>query len=320
MKTLKSFPTIRFAYCVLPAAVLALALFLYGCSGKAAQAQAEDLPTPENQTLIAEVDNSAQPRAETAERPAAEEEAIAVPRPAAEPVPEPAPAAEPAAAPVPELPARPAIAPVRSNAGPSVRTVSENKLTTVLETIARDMEAKKLAYVVSLGQDCSGIYHQIKDSVQARIPALRDPAKYSYPPFSPDRDSRQIAHWYYRHNNLHIVRDALADANRIRPGSVMFYGQTDKKYDNPTIEQLTTRGVGIMHVAVVTSVETDDAGNVTAYTIMHGRNKRHHASRTGGNCDCPEKGRSLPRKHAKYPFGNWNQSWVAVANMETPVN
>ena len=96
----------------------------------------------------------------------------------------------------------------------------------------------------------------------------------------------------------------------------MFYGQTDKKYSNPTIEELTTRGVGIMHVAVVTEVETDDAGNVTAYTIMHGRNKKHPASRSGGNCEC---GGSTAKQHVKHPFGNWNQSWVAMAQIETPL-
>ena len=231
-------------------------------------------------------------------------------------------AADTAAQTAPEMPAEitpvvPEPAPVAPSGSLGNRSVSEDKLTTVLETVAREMEEKKLAYVIELGQDCSGIFHQIKDSVQVRIPALRDPAKYIYPPFRPDRDSRQIAHWYHRHNNLHIVRDALADAHRIRPGSVMFYGQTDKTYRNPTIEQLTTRGEGIMHVAVVTSIETDDTGNLTAYTIMHGRNKRHHASRTGGNCDCPKKG--LHRQHVNFPFGNWNQPWVAVANIETPV-
>jgi hypothetical protein len=232
-------------------------------------------------------------------------------------------AADTATQTAPEMPAEvtpvvPKPAPVAPSGSLGTRSVSEDKLTTVLETVSREMEEKNLAYVIELGQDCSGIYHQIKDSVQARIPALRDPAKYIYPPFRPDRDSRQVAHWYHRHNNLHIVQDALADANKIRPGSVMFYGETDKTYNNPTIEQLTSRGVGIMHVAVVTSIETDDAGNLTAYTIMHGRNTKWTASRTGGNCDCPKKG--LHKQHVKFPFGNWNQAWVAVANIETPAN
>ena len=267
------------------ATVLCLSWFLIGCKGKDSNA-APVAPTSSETTaepMPPADDTTAQPAPETPEEAAPEEAAPAAP-----------------------------------STGLGTRSVSENKLTTVLETVAREMEAKNLAYVSSLGQDCSGIYHQIKDSIQARIPALRDPAKYHYPPFSPDRDSRQVALWYHRHNNLHIVQDALADANKIRPGSVMFYGQTEKTYNNPTIEQLTTRGVGIMHVAVVTSIETDDAGKLTAYTIMHGRNKKWPASRTGGNCDCPKKG--LHKQHVKFPFGNWNQAWVAVANIETPVN
>lgn len=266
------------------ATVLCLSWFLIGCKGKASNT-APAAPTSSEtaaEPMPAAADTTAQPAPETPEEPAPEEPAPAAP-----------------------------------GTDLGTRSVSENKLTTVLETVAREMEAKNLAYVSSLGQDCSGIYHQIKDSIQAHIPALRDPAKYHYPPFRPDRDSRQVAHWYHRHNNLHIVQDALADANKIRPGSVMFYGQTDKTYNNPTIEQLTTRGVGIMHVAVVTSIETDDAGNLTAYTIMHGRNTKWPASRTGGNCDCPKKG--LHKQHVKFPFGNWNQAWVAVANIETPV-
>jgi hypothetical protein len=272
------------------AAIFSFALFAFilsGCSGKASKPAPAAPASPETTAEAAPV------AADTAAQPALEAPAEVAP-----PEPSPTPAA-----PSTDL---------------GTRSVSENKLTSVLETVAREMEEKKLAYVIELGQDCSGIYHQIKDSIQARIPALRDPAKYIYPPFRPDRDSRQIAHWYHRHNNLHIVRDALADAHRIRPGSVMFYGQTDKTYRNPTIEQLTTRGEGIMHVAVVTSIETDDTGNLTAYTIMHGRNKRHHASRTGGNCDCPKKG--LHRQHVNFPYGNWNQAWVAVADIETPAN
>ncbi|GAB4427480.1 MAG: hypothetical protein OHK0039_45850 [Bacteroidia bacterium] len=78
-------------------------------------------------------------------------------------------------------------------------------LSTVFETVARNLEAQKLAYVASLGQDCSGIYHRIKDSVQARVPALRDRSKYIYPTYARDRSSRQIAYWYHQNNYLHIA-------------------------------------------------------------------------------------------------------------------
>lgn len=214
--------------------------------------------------------------------------------------------------------------PANGSDGLASRTVSENKLTTVLETIARDMEARKLAYVSSLGQDCSGIFHQLKDSIQVRIPALADQSKYIYPSFSVDRNSRQIADWYYRHNNLLIVQDAMAERNKIRPGCVMFFGRTDEQYSSIGIDLLTNPGKfvhdgtkgKIMHVAVVTSVEKDEAGSVTAYTMMHGRNKRHNASRSGGNTDGP--GESVIKAHAKFPFGNWNQQWVAMAHIETP--
>jgi hypothetical protein len=82
-------------------------------------AHAEELPTPENQTLVAEADSSAQPIAEAGEIPTAEEEAA----------PEPAPAA------------------TNSGSGLSDHEVSEDRLATVLETIARDMEAKELVSV-----------------------------------------------------------------------------------------------------------------------------------------------------------------------------
>lgn len=291
MKTSSTHFTILFC-------IAGLALIFYNCSGKSAQAHAEELPTPENQTLVAEADSSAQPIAEAGETPTAEEEAA----------PEPAPAA------------------TNSGSGLSDHEVSEGRLATVLENVARNMEADSLEYKSSLGQDCSGIYHQIKDSVQVRISALRDKSKYIYPSFKTDRNSRQIAHWYHRHNNLHIVQNAMADLNIVKPGCVVFFGRTDEKYTNLDIDLLTnpdgnfvhSNGKGkIMHVAVVTSVEKDDAGNVTAYTMMHGRNSRHYASRTGGNCDCPKRG--LDKQHSKFPFGNWNQQWVAIANIETPV-
>ena len=212
--------------------------------------------------------------------------------------------------------------PANSSGGLATRTASDNKLTTALEIIARNLEAKNLAYVSSLGQDCSGIFHQIKDSVQVHIPAMADHSKYIYPTFRDDRSSRQVADWYYRHNNLLIVQDAMAERNMIRPGSVMFYGRTDEKYTNLNIELLTNPGNfnhdgtkgKIMHVAVVTSVEKDDAGNVMKYTIMHGRNSKYNASRSSGNYDGP----GYDKTFAKFPFGNWNQQWVAMAYIETP--
>lgn len=202
------------------------------------------------------------------------------------------------------------------------RAFDEERLSVVLDLIAQDLEAQKLAYVSSLGQDCSGIYHKIKDQVQKKMSILGDDSRYTYPAFNQVRSSRQIADWYYRNGNLHIVQDAMADRNLIRPGAVMFYGRTEEKYNNLTIEKLTNPGKfvhdgtngKIMHVATVTKVIRDEDGNVINYTIMHGRNSKYTASRTSGNHEGP----GYDKVFTKFPFGNWNQQWVAVAQIETP--
>ena len=196
--------------------------------------------------------------------------------------------------------------------------ISDKKISEVLRGIAESLERKKLAYVSSLSQDCSGIFHQIKDSLQTRLAALRASKEYHYPLYNKDRSSRQIADWYYENDNLLIVEDAMAARNSIRPGSVMFFGKSNKRYKNMTIEQLTDKdnnytpnGI-IGHIAVVTSVKTDENNNVIEYTMMHGRNPKRHASRTGSKAVQSKRTKGLP------PFGNWSQQWVAVANIVTP--
>lgn len=203
------------------------------------------------------------------------------------------------------------------------RVLSENRIGTQLVHIAESLTAEKLPYVVGgpLLQDCSGIFLRITDSLRARIPALANKSKYIFPNANEHRSSRGIARWYYEHHNLHIVEDGKVDANRIRPGSVMFFANTDQHYSNMTIDLLAgppsgvPKGV-IMHIATVVSVEKDEAGNVIKYTMMHGRNTKYPASPSGGNCDC---GGTTAKQHAIFPFGNYNQQWVAVANIETPV-
>ncbi len=215
----------------------------------------------------------------------------------------------------------PATPPATSNSGGLAdRAVDDKRLSIVIDNIAQGLEAQQLAYLSDKGQDCSGIYHKIKDQIQQNITVLGDQARYTYPTYKGDRNTRQIAYWYHKNGNLHLVQDALADRNLIRPGSVMFYGRTEEKYSNITIETLSNPGVfehdkasgrgKIYHVATVTKVEKDNDGNVVRYTIMHGRNSRNPASRTSGNYDGPG---GYGKAFAKFPFGNWNQQWVAVA-------
>lgn len=203
------------------------------------------------------------------------------------------------------------------------RSLSENKIGTQLIYISESITAQKLPYIVGgpALQDCSGIFLRITDSIQVRIPALADKSKYVFPDPNIHRSSRGIARWYHEHDNLHIVEDGKAEANLIHPGSVMFFSNTDQKYSNMNIDLLagpkdgSVKGV-IMHIATVVSVNKDEAGNVIKYTMMHGRNTKYPASPSGGNCDC---GGNTAKQHEKFPFGNWNQQWVAIANIETPV-
>lgn len=231
--------------------------------------------------------------------------------------PKPDPAATTAEAPEPAAPITSPIQLGKSDLARVDMGISDQKISSVLESISENLEKKKLAYVSSKGQDCSGIFHQIKDSIQARLPGLRKNSGYDYPVYNQVRSSRQIANWYHEKGNLMIVEDAIASKNSIRPGSVMFYGKPNKKYANMTIDILTDRNNNftsngaIMHIAVVTSVRKDEHGNVVDYTIMHGRNSRVHASRSGSKEVQSRNTKGLPA------FGNWSQQWVAVANIAT---
>ncbi|MBK6929675.1 MAG: hypothetical protein IPH12_01990 [Saprospirales bacterium] len=286
-------------------ALAALALFSFGCNSKPA---AEKPVAPESAP------------AATAPMPAPTDSSAGTTQPAAtdtaaQPA-ETAPAATPAPAAAPATPAN------NTDDLPN-RTLSENRIGTQLIYISESITAQQLPYIVGgpALQDCSGIFLRITDSLKARIPALADKSKYTFPNANEHRSSRGIARWYHEHGNLHIVEDGKADANRIRPGSVMFFANTDQKYSNMNIDLLAgppsgvPKGV-IMHIATVVSVVKDDAGNVIKYTMMHGRNTKNPASPSGGNCDC---GATTGKQHEKFPFGNWNQQWVAVANIETPV-
>lgn len=196
--------------------------------------------------------------------------------------------------------------------------ISDKKIGEILSAIAQNLEDKRLEYRSDLLQDCSGIYHQMKDSLQKRFPVLAEGATYQYPSSKSVRNTRQIADWFYKNNNLLIVQDAVASRNSIRPGSVMFYGKSNKTFKNIDIDMLTDRANNytpngaIMHIAVVTDVKTDAEGNVIEYTIMHGRNPRRHASRTGSKEEQSKRTKGLP------PFGNWSQQLVAIANIATP--
>ena len=297
--------------------ILAFALFFaMGCSGNSEKTTAK---VAEDNTAIAA--NTPQGPTETEE--AKQDTAEATTDTAT--VAQPSPGATEVVAPLEKTEAKPVVS-TGGSGGLAQREVDEERLSVILDLIAQDLEAQKLEYKSELGQDCSGIYHKIKDLLQRKMKVLGDKSKYTYPTFTEDRNTRQIANWYYRHNNLYIVKDPLADRNKIRPGSVMFFARTEEKFNSPDIATLTNADVfqhdkaagkgKIYHVGTVTKVEKDEQGNVVRYTLMHGRNSKYTASRTSGIYDGPG---GYGTAFAKFPFGNWNQQWVAVAQIETPV-
>ncbi len=207
---------------------------------------------------------------------------------------------------------------------PKVNTgISLDKMSEVLESISDSLEKAQLAYVSSLGQDCSGIYHKIKDILQTRLPALKEGSQYMYPQYNVDRSSRQIADWYYQNGNLLIVEDPIASKNSIRPGAVMFFGQAGKLFSDITIEMLTdrdnnyTKDGAIQHIAVVTSIRTDENGDLIDYTMMHARYPGGPAASRSGSKEVQSTSARSRDKVAPYPFGHWTQQWVAVSNIVT---
>lgn len=195
--------------------------------------------------------------------------------------------------------------------------ISDKKISEVLSAVSKVMEDKKLAYVSSMMQDCSGIFHQLKDSLQTRLPSLKAGGQYQYPTPQVARSSRQIADWYHKNNNLLIVQDPLACKNSIRPGAVMFYGKSNRVFKDIDIDMLTDRNNNytsngaIQHIAVVTAVSLDEDGNVVDYTIMHGRRPGKSAHRSGSK-EVQSRNKTLPA------FGHWSQQWVGIANIATP--
>lgn len=322
-------------------ALVALALFSFGCSSiftakrpatPTASAPAAEKPAaPTVSAPSAEKPAAATVSAPTAEKPATPTGSTpAAEKPAAPTASTPASATPPQSdnsadpsrgVPTNAPPAAPNTRPTAPAAALDIplRTIGDNRISTQLALIAEAIEKENLAYRADLGQDCSGIYHLIKTRLKEQLPSLGNKSKYAFPEFSTERSSRAIARWYHDHQNLHIIDNGKADANRIRPGSVMFFSNTDQRYANMDIDLLAGNGNAkgaIMHIAIVTAVERDPAGNVLKYTMMHGRNTKYPASRSSGNCDC---GATTGKQHEKFPFGNWNQQWVAVANIETPV-
>ena len=173
-----------------------------------------------------------------------------------------------------------------------------------LQRLAGEYESQHILYRSVPLSDCSGMLHRLIQQMTAALPA------FVYPEVTEARSTRALAQWYYDRNALHIIEAAANSGHLIKPGAIMFFGQIGKKYRQPSIEQLTTYGQGIMHIGTVIEVEKDEQGQVTAYTMFHARGRGKPASHTRHYLQRPNNS-SLPA------FGNWRQQWIAVAYIDT---
>ena len=155
--------------------------------------------------------------------------------------------------------------------------------------------------------DCSGMFHLVLERIEQQCP------NHDVPEPSEARDTRDLAGWYHERGELILVDDALAMAELIKPGAVIFYGHNAKRYENFTAEDLigTPEKKGyIEHMGVVVNVERDEAGTITNYHLFHGRSTGKPSKITTWHV--------REKKPVHPPYGNGNQQWVAVARIIGP--
>ena len=186
--------------------------------------------------------------------------------------------------------------------------LSREELAKELKQAASRLEGTE--YNSARGTDCSGMFHKLIDSVRTRCP------ENPFPIFAQNRSSRGIAYWYYNHDNFTIIRDPDWSGRLIEPGKVMFFGHGMKNHDNLdrqdlTIQALRDRSTGINHVAVVLDVEIVD-DTLRSFTMFHGLNSSKPAAIT-----------THYKSHSRHPefsaYSHWNQPWVGMADLITPV-
>jgi hypothetical protein len=173
--------------------------------------------------------------------------------------------------------------------------------------IARALEDSVLLYNVKPLTDCSGIFHRVLHAMQQRCP------QYPTPDVAAWRDSRDLAQWYHERNELILVEDAVASADLIKPGAVLFYGQRDSVYKNFEAEELFQPRTGINHVGVVVAVTKNDSGQVESYRLFHG-----HGSTGKTAASITDYHWRVPTRPAYPPFGNGREQWVAFALLVNP--
>lgn len=171
-----------------------------------------------------------------------------------------------------------------------------------VQVIAANITDDSLDYNQEPFSDCSGIFHRVLDSLKKRCDDYAYPAKETY------RSSRGLGQWYYEQGNFIRVTDPLNMDHLIKPGAVMFYGSPE---DGVSTEALFDQG-GINHVGVIVSVEKDEEGVVTGYSLFHGQTYGKLASTTDYHK------RTYANRTDYPPYGNGRDKWLGVAPIISP--
>lgn len=184
-------------------------------------------------------------------------------------------------------------------------------------------------------RDCSGIFLRTSSVLASSCPDQKE--QFIAPPGLPDfnpstsnvvpaafkdtpRSTKHIAHWYNDRGRFtpvyytpfakkdHAPATLVENRNKIIPGSILWFSKR-KPTERKGLKKLISN---INHMGIVTSVRTDEAGNIVEYEMFHGRNKRVAASITSNHLwDMNQK-----YKKGKYPpFGFWSQYLVGISHL-----
>lgn len=168
-----------------------------------------------------------------------------------------------------------------------------------LRQIADSLTALNLMYSARNLADCSGIYHRTVQALQARCPHIEIPEA------SRARSAEAIARWYAERREFILIQDALAQADLIKPGAVMFFGRDLRVYRKLEPEQALA---AVYHLGIVVAVERDAEGKVISYQLFQGRAPGKTAVTTKFHWRRPARP-TFP------PFGNGEQQWIGLARL-----
>ncbi len=143
-------------------------------------------------------------------------------------------------------------------------------------------------------KDCSGMFIRLCEALsEVTCDGYLFPGRAFH-------SSRALAAWYHRQEGLQLVTKPMESSDLIQVGQVMFYGKAGTKAPKRmTVDMLSGSLVG--HVGVVVAVDRTEEGELTSYTLYHGRSSGKAAAR------------SIIRTTQNPDFGNWGQPWLAAS-------